>query len=81
MVTSPYDWKILEWDDKPQTNKQSNIGRKVLYRLGRILLILESKVQQFYDILKPITYQPGYIVNGTIFFGSLNNSLIIIWIK
>ena len=20
MVTSPYEWKILEWDDKPQTN-------------------------------------------------------------
>ena len=22
MVTSPYEWKILEWDEKPQTNKQ-----------------------------------------------------------
>ena len=22
MVTSPYEWKILEWDDKLQTNKQ-----------------------------------------------------------
>ena len=21
METSPYDWKILEWDDKSQTNK------------------------------------------------------------
>ena len=21
MVTSPNEWKILEWDDKPQTNK------------------------------------------------------------
>ena len=21
MVTSPYDWKIIEWDVKPQTNK------------------------------------------------------------
>ena len=19
---SPYEWKIVEWDDKPQTNKQ-----------------------------------------------------------
>ena len=25
MVTSPYEWKTLEWDDKPkQTNKQTN---------------------------------------------------------
>ena len=21
MVTSPYEWKILEWNDKPQINK------------------------------------------------------------
>ena len=21
MVTTPYEWKILEWDEKPQTNK------------------------------------------------------------
>ena len=24
MVTSPYEWKILEWDENPQTNKQTN---------------------------------------------------------
>ena len=24
MVTSPYEWKILEWNEKPQTNKQTN---------------------------------------------------------
>ena len=24
VVTSPYERKILEWDDKPQTNKQTN---------------------------------------------------------
>ena len=23
MVTSPYEWKILEWDENPQTNKQN----------------------------------------------------------
>ena len=23
MMTSPYEWKILEWDDKSQTNKQT----------------------------------------------------------
>ena len=22
MVTSPYEWKFLEWDNKPQTNEQ-----------------------------------------------------------
>ena len=27
MVTSPYEWKILEWDDQPQTNKQTNKKR------------------------------------------------------
>ena len=24
MVMSPYDWKILEWEDKPQPNKETN---------------------------------------------------------
>ena len=24
MMTSPYEWKILEWDDKLQTSKQTN---------------------------------------------------------
>ena len=24
MVTSSYEWKILEWDDKLETNKQTN---------------------------------------------------------
>ena len=24
MVTSSYEWKILEWDEKPQTNKPTN---------------------------------------------------------
>ena len=23
IATSPYEWKILEWDDKPQSNKQT----------------------------------------------------------
>ena len=30
MVTFPYEWKILEWDDKLQTNKQKAI-EKLLY--------------------------------------------------
>ena len=28
MVTSPYEWKFLEWNLKPQTNKQTNIQTK-----------------------------------------------------
>ena len=24
MVTSSYEWKILKWDEKPQTNKKYN---------------------------------------------------------
>ena len=24
MVTSPYEWKILEWDEKHKTNKQDS---------------------------------------------------------
>ena len=23
MMTSQYEWKILEWDEKPQTNKKA----------------------------------------------------------
>ena len=26
MVTSPYEWQTLEWDEKPQTNKQKVIS-------------------------------------------------------
>ena len=28
MVKSPSEWKILEWDDEPQTNKQTNWREK-----------------------------------------------------
>ena len=28
-ILSLYEWKILEWDDKPQTNKQTNKHIKV----------------------------------------------------
>ena len=32
MVRSPYEWNILEWDDKPQRNKQlrSNKNKSTL---------------------------------------------------
>ena len=26
MVTSPYEWKIFEWDEKFQTNKQTKLS-------------------------------------------------------
>ena len=39
MVTSPYEWKILEWDDKLQTNKQTiykyePLWQEILYLLS-----------------------------------------------
>ena len=36
MVTFPYECKILEWDDKHQTNKQTKINQ--LIQLTQILL-------------------------------------------
>ena len=33
MVRSPYEWKILEWDEKPQTTKQKII--LIAFTLGR----------------------------------------------
>ena len=35
MVTSPYEWKILEWDDELQINKQTNLLK--FYLIDRIL--------------------------------------------
>ena len=33
MVTSPYEWKILEWDDKLRKNKQTNKQTNILQLL------------------------------------------------
>ena len=30
MVTSPYEGKILEWDEKPRTNKVTYLHKKVM---------------------------------------------------
>ena len=50
-LTSPYEWKILEWDDKLQTNKQTNINvrlgisfsfilwNQLFYRFGEFLSV------------------------------------------
>ena len=32
MVTSPYELKTPEWDDKPQTNKQKQNENRVFYK-------------------------------------------------
>ena len=58
MVTSPYEWKILEWDDKLQTNKQT---KQKLYSswsiaLTQLSLVHSSKNQFACDTLK---YEPG----------------------
>ena len=34
MGTSPYVWKILEWDNKPQTNKQTYEELQIVPSLG-----------------------------------------------
>ena len=34
MVTSPYELKILEWDDKPDTNKQTNVQFTICNTIG-----------------------------------------------
>ena len=49
MVTSPYEWKILEWDENKQTNKQ--IVHNTLYdcQLFTILNIMS-------EIKSPIIY-------------------------
>ena len=36
--TTPYEWKILEWDDKPQTNKQTNFIKEGTKYLGHCSL-------------------------------------------
>ena len=30
MVTSPSEWKILEWDENPQTNTQTNMPSRIM---------------------------------------------------
>ena len=40
MVTSPYEWKILEWDDQPHKNKQtSNQKYSILFLFEAVHMI------------------------------------------
>ena len=32
IVSSSYEWKILEWDEKLQTNKQTNSQNPIQYK-------------------------------------------------
>ena len=51
MVTFPYEWKILEWDEKPQTNKTLkwryllyiSVRKFTLYRLNSFLTSIQQK--------------------------------------
>ena len=46
MMASPYAWKIIEWDDKPQTNKNKQTNKKVFDEIHEInsLIVLPQCV-------------------------------------
>ena len=50
MESSPSAWKILEWEDKPQTNKQTN--RYIDY-YEIFLIYLLFKLSVIFDDVKP----------------------------
>ena len=39
MVTSPYEWKILQWDEKPQANKQNRKTKSILVEIDWVVNI------------------------------------------
>ena len=41
MVTSPYEWKILEWDDKPHANNKKTTTKD--WFLLEIEILIRSK--------------------------------------
>ena len=66
MVMSPYEWKILEWDDKFQTNKQTKINFVNVFLLLRNYLPLENDLALHLNklvspLLKDALYQVGWI--------------------
>ena len=48
MVTSPYEWKILEWDEKPQTNKQTKSNHPY------ITIFLQARITSLKQIMAPL---------------------------
>ena len=39
MVTSPYEWKILQWDEKLQANKQNRKTKSILVEIDWVVNI------------------------------------------
>ena len=56
MVTSPYEWKILECEVKPQTNKQANKQKTYLGKLN------------FFSVFKTFIIFNLRIKNATVYF-------------
>ena len=50
MLTSPYEWKILEWDFKLQTNKQTN-KRKMDEKET-----IKNQVKRVFPRIRPISF-------------------------
>ena len=48
MVTSPYEWNILKWDAKPQTNKPQSDKEH------EMLMVSNSKTENFETAKVPL---------------------------
>ena len=64
MVTSPYEWKILECDGKPQTNKQTNKQTRNLY--GDTELFFSFKNIHHFKLTNETTQLFSFLLYGTI---------------
>ena len=51
MMTSPYEWKILEWDDKPQNNKQNTI---TVSFVGQIEFVTDKQIADLVYVMYKI---------------------------
>ena len=46
MVTTPYEWKILDWDEKPQTNKQNqNVSFSLIAHINILGFLVSNTVE------------------------------------
>ena len=51
MVTSPYKWKILEWDDKLRKNKQTNTQTNKQTNILQLLEMYFAKQSKRSDLI------------------------------
>ena len=54
MVTSPYEWKILEWDDKPDINKQTNKPNVIFFKFYASLVRTNFNKTYFFLFLRVV---------------------------